>query len=52
MENLAAYKNKLLETWESLPPIFVTSSEKGVGRDEVLDYIESIINEISQADAQ
>ena len=51
MENLAAYKNKLLETWESLPPIFVTSSEKGVGRDEVLDYIESIINEISQADA-
>lgn len=52
MENLAVYKNKLLETWESLPPIFVTSSEKGVGRDEVLDYIESIINEISQADAQ
>lgn len=52
MENLAEYKNKLLETWESLPPIFVTSSEKGVGRDEVLDYIESIINEISQADAQ
>ena len=47
-ENITAYKNKLLETWESLPPIFITSSEKGVGRDEVLDYIESIIKEISE----
>lgn len=51
-ENITAYKNKLLETWESLPPIFITSSEKGVGRDEVLDYIESIIKEISESDAQ
>lgn len=48
-ENIAAYKNKLLETWETLPPLFITSSEKGVGRDEVLDYIESIIKEISEA---
>lgn len=51
-ENITAYKNKLLETWESLPPIFITSSEKGIGRDEVLDYIESIIKEISESDAQ
>ncbi|MCI7728531.1 MAG: ribosome biogenesis GTP-binding protein YihA/YsxC [Bacteroidales bacterium] len=51
-ENITAYKNKLLETWESLPPIFITSSEKCVGRDEVLDYIESIIKEISESDAQ
>ena len=51
-ENITAYKNKLLETWESHPPIFITSSEKGVGRDEVLDYIESIIKEISESDAQ
>lgn len=48
-ENITAYKNKLLETWETLPPLFITSSEKGVGRDEVLDYIESIIKEISEA---
>ena len=36
------YLNKLKETWEELPPHFVTSSEKKTGRDEVLDYIEKI----------
>ena len=40
--NVAAYEKKLLETWEELPPRFVTSSEKREGRDELLDYIESI----------
>lgn len=40
--NVEAYKKKLLETWEELPPIMVTSSEKKQGRDEVLDYIDSI----------
>ena len=41
-----AYKKKLLETWEELPPVFVTSSEKKDGRNEVLDYIEQINNEL------
>ena len=41
-DNLSAYQQKLLETWEELPPIFVTSSEKNKGREEVLDYIENI----------
>ena len=40
--SVEAYKKVLLETWEELPPIFVTSSEKKQGRDEVLDYIEQI----------
>lgn len=40
--NLNAYKEKLLESWEELPPIFVTSSEKGEGREELLHYIEEI----------
>jgi len=30
---------KLLEQWEDLPPLFVTSAEKKSGRDKVLDYI-------------
>lgn len=34
------YKKQLLLNWEELPPIFVTSSENGTGRDEILDYIE------------
>ena len=40
--NVMAYKKKLIETWETLPPIFVTSAEKGVGKDDILNYIESI----------
>jgi len=39
---MEAYKNKLLETWEELPPMFLTSAEKKQGRDEVLNYIEQI----------
>ena len=40
--NVEAYKTKMLETWEEMPPYFITSAEKGNGRDEVLDYIEQI----------
>jgi GTP-binding protein len=44
--NVEAYKQVLSESWEELPPIFVTSSEKKQGRDEVLDYIEQINKEL------
>ena len=46
--NVEAYKKSLLETWEELPPIFVTSAEKRQGRDEVLGYIEQINKEINE----
>lgn len=39
---VAAYKQELLKTWAELPPVFLTSSEDGRGRDELLDYIDSI----------
>ena len=41
-ENIDAYKRTLLDTWEELPPIFVTSAETGFGTDELLSYIESL----------
>ncbi len=41
-ENTAAYTAKLLETWEELPPVFLTSSEHKKGKEEILDYIEQI----------
>lgn len=47
--NVEAYKKELLLSWEELPQCFLTSSEKGEGRDEVLDYIESINKEIAGA---
>lgn len=40
--NVNDYKQKLLEQWEELPPCFVTSSEKKMGRKELLDYIGGI----------
>lgn len=41
-ENLNKYKERLLETWEELPPILLSSSETKDGREEILDYIQSI----------
>ena len=40
--NIEIYKQTLLEQWEELPPIFATSSEKKIGRTELLDYIGNI----------
>lgn len=42
VENINHYKEELLKTWEELPAIFETSSEKKLGKAEILDYIESI----------
>ena len=40
--NIEAYKATLLEQWEELPPMLITSSEHSVGRTEMLDYIDNI----------
>ena len=45
-QNVDAYVKKMLETWEEMPPYFITSAEKGEGRDAVLDYIEQINKEL------
>ena len=37
-----AWMEKLLDTWEELPPYFITSSSSRQGREEVLNYIEEI----------
>ena len=39
--NMALFKKDLLEKWEELPPVFLTSSEKKKGRDSILDFIEN-----------
>ena len=41
-ENIDKYTASLMETWEELPPIFYTSSEHKLGRDEILDYIDNV----------
>ncbi len=41
-ENIKNYQNKMLETWEVLPPWFVSSAQTGGGRTEILQYIQNI----------
>lgn len=46
--NVQAYMNELRLHWSELPPYFITSSEKPRGRDEVLDYIAGINEELKK----
>ena len=50
LRNVEEYKKHLLEMWEELPPVFITSSEDRRGREELLDYIDSINKSIKSED--
>lgn len=39
-KNIAAYKRRMLEDWEELPPLIITSAEKETGKEELLSFIE------------
>lgn len=39
-------KQSILEYWEELPPVFLTSSKDGRGREEVLDFIENTLKSL------
>lgn len=45
--NINQYLKKLHELWEELPPYFITSSEKRMGREDILTYIEKINKELN-----
>ncbi len=45
-ESVARYEKTLSETWEEMPKMFVTSSEKRTGKDEILEYIGTINEEL------
>tara|TARA_B100000886_G_scaffold339437_1_gene304921 strand:+ start:122 stop:730 length:609 start_codon:yes stop_codon:yes gene_type:complete len=38
-ENLINYKRELLESWEELPPIFLSSATKKNGKEDILKFI-------------
>ena len=48
--SVSAYRKRLSEQWEELPPMFTSSSEKGVGRDEIVGYIEDILKNFNKSD--
>ena len=49
-ENAARWMESLRDTWETLPPYFITSSEKKTGRQEVIDYIGQINDSLAATD--
>lgn len=46
-KNVAIYREELLKSWEEVPEMFVTSAEKKLGGDLILDYIQNT-NEMLQ----
>jgi len=46
-KQITSYKKKLLNTWETLPTSFVTSSSTGFGRDEFLNFIDSVNEDVA-----
>ena len=46
--NVKSYKQTLSEQWEELPPMFISSSEKGTGREEILGFIEECLSNNSE----
>lgn len=46
-KNIAVYREAMLQHWETLPEIFTTSSEKGIGREELLEFMDKTIRSIA-----
>ena len=46
-ENVQAFLDTMREEWEELPPYFLSSAEKGTGKEEILGYIEEINKSLS-----
>ena len=46
-KSILFFDNEMLNTWESLPPTFISSAVNGTGREEILNYIEESINNFS-----
>lgn len=48
LNKVEAYKKVLRKSWEELPPIFISSSEKGTGRQEILDFIDTVNKDVEK----
>ncbi|MDG1171306.1 MAG: ribosome biogenesis GTP-binding protein YihA/YsxC [Polaribacter sp.] len=47
-KQITSYKKKLLNTWETIPTSFITSSSSGLGREEFLDFINSVNQDVAK----
>ncbi|MBT3383830.1 MAG: YihA family ribosome biogenesis GTP-binding protein [Prolixibacteraceae bacterium] len=41
-KNLKVYQEKMFETWETMPGYFISSAETGEGKEDILNFIESV----------
>lgn len=41
-DNLKAYETSMFESWETMPGYFISSAEKGIGKDDILTFIDSV----------
>ena len=48
-QNIEAYINEMLKYWEEMPNYFITSSSNGLGKDDVLNYIEEINQQLASS---
>ena len=46
-KQIVSYKKKLLNTWETLPTSFITSSSSGLGKDDFLNFIASVNDDVA-----
>jgi|TARA_B100001059_G_C17776635_1_gene551662 GTP-binding protein len=47
-KQIISYKKKLLNTWETVPTSFITSSSSGLGRKEFLDFIKNVNQDVAK----
>lgn len=45
--SVKVYKTRILESWEEVPQLFITSAEKKLGRDAMLEFIDSVNKQLS-----
>lgn len=50
--NATKWMNTLKDTWENLPPFFITSAANRKGREELLNYIEEINNNMKEQEQE
>lgn len=43
-KNVQVFENEMFKFWEELPPMFISSAEKKTGKEDILSYIEEIVN--------
>lgn len=50
--NATKWMNTLKDTWQNLPPFFITSAANRKGREELLNYIEEINNNVKEQEQE